>query len=80
MVPKKRDSVVSVLCLLCLIVLYVREREREREKCLEAEKMKENENPETLKCMRGFFFFNRKGWVEFGYIVFELNGPQWVFS
>ena len=33
--------------------------EREREKCLEAEKMKENENPcETLKCLRaGFFFF-----------------------
>ena len=49
-------------------------RERERKKCLEAEKMKENENPETLKCMRGFFFFNRKGWVEFGYIVFGLNG------
>ena len=22
MIPKKRDSVVSVLCLLCLIVLY----------------------------------------------------------
>ena len=30
---------------------------REREKCLEAEKMKENENPETLKCLRVFFFF-----------------------
>ena len=25
-------------------------RERERKKCLEAEKMKENENPKTLKC------------------------------
>ena len=33
--------------------------EREREKCLEAEKMRENENPETLKHLtsEGFFFF-----------------------
>ena len=37
-----------------------------------------NENPEISE---GFFlFFYTKGWVEFGYIVFELNGPQWVFS
>ena len=57
MVPKKLDLVVFVLCLLCPIVLC--ERERERERCLEAEKMKENENPcETLKCLRaGFLFF-----------------------
>ena len=34
-----------------------RERERERDKCLEAKKMKENENPETLKRLRVFFFF-----------------------
>ena len=54
--------------------------EREREKCLEAKKMKENENPETLKRLRVFFFFNGKGHVEFGYIVFRLNGSQWVFS
>ena len=54
---------------------------REREKCLEAEKMKENENPETLKPLRDFFlffflffYFYGKGWVEFGYIVFGLNG------
>ena len=51
---------------------------------LEAEKMRENENPcETLKCLRaGFLFiylfkiFNfiyGKGWVEFGYIFFGLN-------
>ena len=33
-----------------------RERERERDKCLEAKKMKENENPETLKRLRVFFF------------------------
>ena len=57
-----------------------RERERERDKCLEAKKMKENENPETLKRLRVFFFFNGKGHVEFGYIVFRLNGSQWVFS
>ena len=59
MVPKKLDLVVFVLCLLCPIVLCEREREREREKCLEAKKMKENENPcETLKCLRaGVFFF-----------------------
>ena len=36
-----------------------RESKRERDKCLEAEKMKENENPETLKHIRSlsFFFF-----------------------
>ena len=48
-----------------------------REKCLEAKKMKENENTETFGF---FFFFFLKGWVEFGYIVFGLNGPQLVFS
>ena len=57
------------------------ERERERvskgEKCLEAEKMKENET-ETSKVF--FFFFNGKSWIEFGYIVFGLNGAQWDFS
>ena len=43
--------------------------------------MRENENPsETLKCLRAvflfyfFIFFYGKGWVEFGYIVFGLNG------
>ena len=35
MVPKNRDSVASVLCLLCLIVLCESYREREREKCLD---------------------------------------------
>ena len=49
------------------------------------EKKKENENPrETLKCLRAgfffFFFFYEKGCVEFGYTIFGLNGPQWVFS
>ena len=44
--------------------------------------MKENENPGTLKRLRAFFFFlfYGKGWVEFVYFVFGLNGPQWVFS
>ena len=43
---------------------------------------RENENPKTLKRLRVFFFFflNGNGWVEFGYIVFGLNGPQWNFS
>ena len=37
---------------------------------------------ETLKRLRlgFFFFFGGKGWVEFGYIVFWLNGVQWAFS
>ena len=57
------------------------ERASEREiNVLEAEKMKENENPETLKHMRSFSFINGKGWVEFRYIVFGLNGFHWVFS
>ena len=30
MVPKNRDSVASVLCLLCLIVLCESQREKER--------------------------------------------------
>ena len=42
----------------------------------------------TLKRLRAgflffsffFFFFYGKGWVEFGYIVFGLNGVQWFFS
>ena len=36
--------------------------------------MRENETSE------GWVFFYGKGSVEFGYIVFGLNGPQWVFS
>ena len=55
-----------------------RENKHEREKSLEAEKMKENENLcQTLWA--GFFFFE-KGQDEFGYIVFGLNGSQWIFS
>ena len=45
--------------------------------------MKENENPKTSEGFFFFFFFfiiYGKGWVEFGYIVFGLNGFQWVFS
>ena len=42
--------------------------------------MKENETPKTLKRLIAFIlffnlFFYGKGWVEFGYIVFGLNGP-----
>ena len=47
-----------------------RESKRERDKCLEAEKMKENE------MSKGFFFFFKcygKGWVEFGYILFLVK-------
>ena len=46
--------------------------------------MKENENLETLKRLRAIFIyfilFYGKGCVEFGYIIFGLNGAQWVFS
>ena len=55
MVPKKRDSMVSVLCLLCLI-FSVREREREREKCLEAKKVKETVMSEGFFFSMFFFF------------------------
>ena len=48
--------------------------------------MRENENPcETLKCLRAgfiYFFLNfiyGKGWVEYGYIVFGLNGLSMSF-
>ena len=38
--------------------------------------MRENETFEGWV----FFLFLGKGYVEFGYIVFGLNGAQWVFS
>ena len=50
--------------------------------------MKENENLKTETPRASFFFFlfifyflfYGKGYVEFGYIVYGLNGSQWVFS
>ena len=55
------DRIAIEKCVCCAILFSVRARERkreskreEREKCLEVEKMKENENIETSK---GFFFF-----------------------
>ena len=53
----------------------MRARESKREKCLEAKKMKENET-EIFEV----FFFNVRDLIEFEYIVFGLNGAQWVFS
>ena len=40
--------------------------------------MKENENPKTSEAFFFLFFLiiYGKGWVEFGYIVFGLNGSQ----
>ena len=45
-------------------------------------------NIETLKSLSFIFYFFIlflftlivKGWVEFGYIIFGLNGAQWIFS
>ena len=80
------DWIAIEKCVCCASLFSMRARERkrkskreEREKCLEAEKMKENENTEMSEGFF-FFFFYGKGWVEFGYIVFGLNGSQWVFS
>ena len=55
-----------------------RESKRERDKCLEAEKMKENE------MSKGFFFFflnvmGRAG-LNLDIFCFWLNGAQWVFN
>ena len=74
MVPKKLDLVVFVLCLLCPIVLWERERERERER----EVFGGRENEGKWKPLWNTEM--SEGWVEFGYIVFGLNGPQLVFS
>ena len=78
------DQIAIGKCVCCASLFSMRARERkreskreEREKCLEAEKMKENENTETSN---GFIYFYGKSWVEFEYIVFGLNGSQWVFS
>ena len=51
------DWIAIEKCVCCASLFSMRARERkreEREKCLEVEKMKENENIETSK---GFFFF-----------------------
>ena len=79
------DWIAREKCVCCASLFSMRARERKRErkreegeKCLEVEKMKENENTETFEVF--FFFFYGKGWVEFGYIVFGLNGSQWVFN
>ena len=63
------------LCAL-FVVPHCFQRERERER--EVFGGRENENPKTLKRLRFFFFFflYGKGWVEFEYIVFRLNGPN----
>ena len=34
---------------------------------------------ETFETLRAGFFFG-KGWIEFGCIVFGLNGVHWIFS
>ena len=34
---------------------------------------------ETFETLRAGFFFG-KGWIEFGCIVFGLNGVYWIFS
>ena len=40
----------------------------------------ENENTETWVFIYIYIYINVNGWVEFEYIVFGLNGSQWVFS
>ena len=37
--------------------------------------MKENKNPEKFEGFIYIYIYNGKSWVEFGYIVFGLNGP-----
>ena len=79
------DQIAIEKCVCCASLFSVRERKRESkqeegEKYLEAEKMKENENTEMWFFFFFFFKFYRNGWVEFGYIVFGLNGSQWVIS
>ena len=70
----------------CSLWELEREREREIEREREVFGGWENEgkwkswNIETSEGFFFFFFFNGKGWVEFGYIVFGLNGSQWVFN
>ena len=43
-------------------------------------KWKPSWNTEMFDGWVFFIFFYGKDWVEFGYIVFGLNGIQWVFS
>ena len=52
--PKLEEVYAEIFRVLKPRSIYV---SKEREKCLEAKKMKKNENPETLKCLRAFFFF-----------------------
>ena len=57
-----------------------RESKREREREREVFGNRENEGYENPETSKGFFFIYGNGWVEFGYIVFGLNGSQWIFS
>ena len=55
------------------------ETNEEDERVLKAFLAKDAAPQRTLRAGFLFFFFG-KGWIEFGYIVFGLNGFQWVFS
>ena len=57
--------------------------------CLVAEKVRETEIRKleynfvcvcVCVCVCVFVLIYKKGWVEFRYIVFGLNGVQWVFN
>ena len=83
----------SLCCVCCASLFSVRARERKRDSKRERERSvwrpRKWRKMKTLKHWNegfsflffSFFnFFYGKGWVEFGYIVFELNRSHWVFS
>ena len=67
---------IAIEKCVCCALLFSARGEREVFLVLENE---ENENTETW-VLYIYIYINGKGWVEFEYIVFGLNGSQWVFS
>ena len=68
---------IAIEKCVCCALLFSARGEREVFLVLENE---ENENTETWVYIYIYIYINGNGWVEFEYIVFGLNGSQWVFS
>ena len=69
------DQIAIEKCVCCAPLFSAR---GEREVFLVIEN-EENENTKTWVYIYIYIYINGKGWVEFEYIVFGLNGSQWVF-
>ena len=67
---KERERVLICFVFLCFALPEFRERKVMPRK----QRKMRNQKHWTSEGLFFFFFFNGKGWVEFGWIVFGLNG------